>query len=199
MTWFAAGAAAVAAVSSIASAQSAKNSGIKSANSASAAEGAAIVKERLNKTIQNSYSTAFQQMQLGLKKKQLAEQGAQISAAELAAKGDASLVDAATGSIGATTEHVVADIDQKAQAAQDQTQDAFENAVENYNIELQNMVLNTDQSAPTVRQIQYNGPSSGQIIGAGVATGLSSFASSYATRRMSLGPGTTGNVPSQTK
>lgn len=186
MTWYAAGAAVV---TSLYSAHSAANSQARAAGAASRAEGEAIAKERLNATIRNSYNTALAQMNLGLKKKQLSQQATDIRAATLAAKGDATLAAAATGSIGASTNAVVSDIEQKSQAALDQTTDAFENAVENYNMDLQMMVINTDQSAPNVRPVEYHGPSGGEMMGMALMQGLSSFASSYAMRKMSLGLG----------
>lgn len=198
MTYFMMGAAVVASVgTSLYSAQSAKSSAIKSANSASKAEGEAIAKERLNKTISNSYSTAFAQMQLGLQKRQLSDQKAQVSAAKLAAQGEVATANAATASIGATTQAVVADINQKADAASASMDQAFENAIVNYNNELDMMVLNTDQSAPNIRPNVYTGPSTGEMITGSVLSGLSQFASSYAMRKMSLGAGT--NVPGQVK
>ena len=197
MTWFLAGAAAITVATSLYSASSAKSSAIKSANSASKAEGEAIVKERMNKTLLNSYSTAFEQVQLALQKRQLSQQSANISAATLAAKADVQTANAATASIGATTDAVVADINQKSEAAQQGVRDAWENAQTNFNNDLDMMVLNTDQSAPNVRQNVYNGPSNGEILGGSLLAGLSTFASGYAMKKMSLGPGT--NVPSQTK
>lgn len=195
MTWFMAGAAAVTTVTSLYSASSAANSQAKAAGAASRAEGEAIAKERLNSTIRNSYNTALSQMNLGLKKKQLSQQAGDIRAATLAAKGDATLAAAATGSIGASTTAVVSDIEQKSQAALDQTTDAFENAVENYNMDLQMMVINTDQSAPNVRPVEYNGPSGGEMLGMALMQGLGSFASNYAMRKMSLGLGEKAATP----
>lgn len=186
MTWFAAGAAVVGTLYS--SSQAAK-SGAKSAGAQSLAEGKATVAERLNTTIRNSYSTAASQMQLGLKKKQLSQQGAQISAAALAAKSDATLANASTGSIGASSQAVISDIEMKAQEALDMTTDSFESAVDNYNTDLNMMVVNTSQSAPTVRDVQYQGPSSGEMIGGALMSGAMSFASSYASRKISLGLG----------
>lgn len=195
MTWFMAGAAAVTTVTSLYSASSAANSQAKAAGAASSAEGEAIAKERLNATIRNSYNTALSQMNLGLKKKQLSQQAGDIRAATLAAKGDATLAAAATGSIGASTNAVVSDIEQKSQAALDQTTDAFENAVENYNMDLQMMVINTNQSAPNVRPVEYNGPSGGEMLGMALMQGLGSFASNYAMRKMSLGLGEKAAAP----
>lgn len=189
MTWFMAGAAAFTTVTSMYSANSAASASARAAGAQSRAEGEAVAKERLNATIRNSYNTALAQMNLGLKKKQLSQQATDIRAATLAAKGDATLAAAATGSIGASTNAVISDIEQKSQAALDQTTDAFENAVENYNMELQMMVINTDQTAPTVRPVEYHGQSRGEMLGAALMQGLGSFASNYAMRKMSLGLG----------
>lgn len=189
MTWFMAGAAAVTTVTSMYSANSAASASARAAGAQSRAEGEAIARERLNATIRNSYNTALAQMNLGLKKKQLSQQATDIRAATLAAKGDATLAAAATGSIGASTNAVISDIEQKSQAALDQTTDAFENAIENYNMELQMMVINTDQTAPTVRPVEYHGPSRGEMLGSALMQGLGSFASNYAMRKMSLGLG----------
>lgn len=193
MTWFAAGAAVATTLYSV---RSAAKSSAQAAGSQSRAEGEAIAKDRLNATIRNSYQTAAAQLQLGLKKRQLAQQGADIRAASLAARGNADLVTAATGSIGASTNAVVSDIDQKTQAALDATRDSFENTLENYNQELAMMVVNTDQSSPTPRQVEYNGPSSAQMLGGALLTGAGSFASNYAMRKMSLGVGSSANVAS---
>lgn len=196
MTWFMAGAAAITAGTSIISGTMAANSQAKSLSRASKAEGEAIARERLNKTISNSYSAALMQMNLSLKKRQLAQQKGEVSAATLMARGDAETAAAATGSIGASTDAVIADIESKSDAAKEQINDAFENAIQNYNQELNMMVVNTDQSAPQVREYKYEGPGPGEIVGMGLLQGLTTFASSYATRKMSLGLGQS-NVPSQ--
>lgn len=191
MTWFMAGAATLTVATTYIGAQSSKNSAIKSANSASKAEGEAIVAERQARTVQNAYDTAFQQMRLGLQKKQLSQASADTTAAALAAHGDVDTAIAATGSIGASVQAISADITQKADAANQQIADEFENAVENYNNALQATVLNTDRTKPQVRPVEYNGPSNGAILGMSLLQGLGTFASAYAARRMSLGPGTT--------
>lgn len=198
MSWFMAGAAAIAVGTTYMSGQSAKSSAIKNLNATSKAEGDAIVKERLNTTISNSYRTAFAQMQLSLQKRQLAQQGSDIRAASLAAQGNQDVLTGATGAIGASTAIVASDINMKSQQALDQTHDAFENAVDNYNNELQMMVVNTEQTQQTIRQPVYTGPSNGEILGSSLMAGLSSFASSYALNnaRLGLGPKAQTTVPS---
>lgn len=196
MSWFMAGAAAVTAVTAYTGAQSQKSAAIKQGNAVSLAEGKAIVRERLNQTIRNSYNTGLAQMQLGLEKRRMSQQGADISAASLAAKGNADALSAASGSIGASVQAVAADINQKADSALDMTRDSFEMSVINYNNDLDAMVMNTDQSAPQPRKNEYIGPSDGAILGQSLMAGASQFASSYAMRNMQLGLGNKPNVPS---
>lgn len=196
MSWFMAGAAAVTAVTAYTSAQSQKSAAIKQGNAVSLAEGKAIVRERLNQTIRNSYNTGLAQMQLGLEKRRMSQQGADISAASLAAKGNADALSAASGSIGASVQAVASDINQKADSALDMTRDSFEMSVINYNNDLDAMVMNTDQSAPQPRKNEYIGPSDGAILGQSLMAGASQFASSYAMRNMQLGLGNKPNVPS---
>lgn len=192
MTWFAAGAVALGAVGTIASGSAAARAGVRAAGSASRAEGEAITKERINQTMRNSYSTALGQMQLALKKRQYAQQGHEISAARLTAKGDADANAAASGSIGASVNAVSEDINMKAQSALDMTTDQFENDVQNFNRDLDVTVLNTSESAPSVREVSYTGPSIGQLVGGAVLGAAVQFAGQYASRQMKLGLGTAG-------
>lgn len=171
------------------SANAAASSNIRNMNAASKAEGENIARERLNQTIRNSYSTAFAQANLALQKRQLSERKAGIGAAGLAATGDVTAMAAATGSTGASADAAAADIQMKVAAAEDQTVDAYENAMTNYNNELKSMVINTDSSAPQVRAPVYNGPSGGDILGMGLMAGAMAFGSNYAMRSMSLGLG----------
>lgn len=196
MTWFAAGAAAVSLATSAYSSNAAAKSGARAAGAQSKAEGEAVQAERLNYTIRNSYNTALSQMQLGLKKKQLSQQMGAISAAKLMAKGDANAVAAATGSIGASAQAVTADIDMKAQAAIDMTTDSFESAIEEHNMSLQMMVLNTEGTQHKMGEIQYTGPSGSEMLGMAAASSVAQFAGNYASRKMSLGLGTP-STPSQ--
>lgn len=189
MTWFLAGSAVLTVASTAISGNAAGNAATRNANATSKAEGEAIAKERLNTTVRNSYQAAFSQMQLGLRKKQLAQQGAGITATALAARGDVTLGNAATGSIGSSAQVVLSDIDMKAQAALDMTTDAYESAAEQHNTNLNMMVLNTEQSATAPREIRDVGPSSGEMLGAAVLGGVAQFAAGYAGKKMSLGLG----------
>lgn len=194
MTWGFAGAAAISATMSMVGAQSSANASARAAGAQSRAEGEAVAKERLNTTVRNAYNTSFAQMQLAQKKQQLAQQGADISAASLAAHGSADAVNAATGSVGASTQAVSADISQKVQSALDTTTASAQDAMQNYNRELDMMVINTDQTTPNVPRYEYTGPSGGEMLGLGLAQGLATFASGYAMRKMQLGLGPKAGV-----
>lgn len=164
-------------------------------------EGEAVVKERLNTTIRNSYNTALSQAQLALRKQQLAQAGADTGAAALGVRGDADAMNAASGSIGGSTQAISADIQMKADAAQSRIDAELENAITNYNAELDMMALNTKLSESNVRPVQYTGPSTGEMLGTAAFVAAGSFASNYAMRQMSLGLGPradyggTPNVP----
>lgn len=189
MSWFLAATAAATVATTFIGGRAAQASGIRNANSASKAEGEAIVKERLNATIRNSYNTALGQMQLGLGKRQLQQQSADISAGGVGALGDVQLGIASTGSIGASTAAIETDVQMKVDQAQANTANEFENMLQNYNNELDLMVLNTAQSEPTVHENRYDGPSTGAIIGSSLLAGAVSFASNYASRQFKLGLG----------
>lgn len=194
MTWFSAGASALISTGAgYIGAMGQKSAGIANANSASRAEGEAIASERLNQTVRNSYSTALSQMQLSMRKRQLSQQGADIGAATLAARGDAALGIAATSSIGQTTNAIVSDINMKSEQAMSQTAEQYANDAENYNRELVMMAINSDQSAPNVRANEYNGPSDMALLGGSLLQGAASFAGNYAMRKMTLGLGKTPN------
>lgn len=195
------GSALLSGASSFLSARSSAASGIRQANAVSKAEGEAVVKERLNTTIRNSYNTALSQTQLALRKQQLAQASADTGAAALGVRGDADAMKAASGSIGGSTAAISADIQMKADASQSRIDAELENAITNYNAELDMMALNTKLSESNVRPIQYTGPSTGEMLGTAAFVAAGSFASNYAMRQMSLGLGPradysgTPNVP----
>lgn len=199
--WMAGAAIAVGTATTLYSQNSAQNSAIKNGNAISKANGAAIVKERMNMNIRNSYETAISQMNLSLTKRRLAQQGGAVSAAGLAAHGDADIAAASTGSIGASVQAVQSDIQNKVDAATEETNAAYELAVQNYNTDLDMMVLNTAQSEPTMQKTKDNTQSTGSMVGVGLLSGIGQFASQYASQRMKLGLGQSpvSSVPSTIK
>lgn len=200
MTWFAAGAIAVGTATSLYGASASASASAAAAGRASAAEGRAITRERLNKTISNAYSAAFQQLQLASQKQQLAQQQSEIYAQGLAAQGAQEALVAATGTVGASAQAVRTDIAQKVDQASQQVEQGLESAIDNYNRGLDALVLNTEQTQQEIRQYTYDGPSAGSMAATAIIGGLAQFAGNYATRQMTLGLGArpTSNVPTPT-
>lgn len=189
MTWFAAGSAALTVGANYFTGSAANRNAVRNANATSRAEGEAITKERLNYTIRNSYATAQGQYNLAQQKRALNQQSADISQARLQALGDAELSAASTGSMGASINAMAADIEQKAQAAQDVTAQSYQDAQEAYNYELQMMVLNTQATNNATVTKYEGGQSSSSLMGMSLLSGLTTFAGNYATQRMQLGLG----------
>lgn len=153
-------------------------------------EGEQITRERQQKTLQNAYATAAANAMLGLEKQKMARTLADISTGGAVASATATVQNASTGTIGASAQAVQADIQQKVDSAQAQVQDAFEQTLENHNAALQEMVLNTAATETQPRKIEYQGPSTGQMLGGALLAGVSSFASSYFMQSAKLGLGT---------
>lgn len=198
MSWFAAGAIAVGTATSIWQGRQQAKAAARAENgqiaAASDAEARAIVRDRLNQRIRNSYQAAILQKNLALAKQKAAQTGGDISAAALAAKGTSEANRAASGNFGASAVAVASDIDAKAGAALEQNKLNLEADLENYNSELDAIVVNTQQSAPEgVRKYSTYGYSSSwkRQAGVDIITGLAQFGLGYAQRRMSLGPGVT--------
>jgi len=189
MSWFMAGAATLTAASSLYSMNSSANASAKAMGRQSMAEAKAIEAERLNGNIRNSYATAFSQMQLALKKRQLTQQSAGVTEAALQAQADVDTLNAATGTVGASAQAVSADIEMRAAEAQYAIQDSMESAVEQHSLDLQMMVLNTEQSKPQVREYRYDGPSMGEMFATAAIQGAAQFVSGYGMRQLQLGLG----------
>lgn len=168
---------------------SAKNSAIRSANSASRAEGEQIREERINTMVANSYQAAFGQLQLALQKRQAAGAQADVREYSLIANSEQDAVNAAGDTIGASVQAVSSDIAQRLADAEATIEANLEQEIVNYNMSLDNIVLNTKANSPTVRKNEYIGPSNGQILFSAIVSTAADFAGSYATRRANLGVG----------
>ncbi len=146
-----------------------------------------IVRDRLQASIRNAYATAFGQVQLALQKKQTAQQMSSVRAGGVSALGDASLMSAYSGTIGASVDAVSSDIMQRSNEALTQLQENYDASLQDYNRSLDTMVVNTKLSTPQQREYKYMGPSTTDnllrsVIGAGM-----SFAGNYANQKMKLG------------
>lgn len=146
-----------------------------------------IVRDRLQASIRNAYATALGQVQLALNKKQTAQQMSSVRAGGVSALGDASLMSAYSGTMGASVDAVSNDIMQRSNEALTQLQENYDASLQDYNRSLDSMVVNTELSTPQQREYKYMGPSTtdnllSSIIGAGA-----SFAGNYADQKMKLG------------
>lgn len=206
MSWFAAGAAAVGVATSVWQGRQASKSAARGESAQiraqSEAESRAIIRDRLNQTIRNSYQAAMLQSQLALQKQKSARLGSEIRTQGLVSHGAAEANRAAAGVVGASAQVVASDIDSKVDAAQAQNYLDLQQSVENYNSELDMIVVNTAQSAPEgVRDYRSTGNYGSdwrRAAGVEILSGLAQFGFGYAARRMQLGPGITpaarGNV-----
>jgi hypothetical protein len=120
---------------------------------------------------------------------QRAQYGADIRTAGLAQAGQARLAAASTGSIGASVDSILSDIQMRTDAALAANQDAYEKAIEQYNYELAMQTLNTEQSAPAMRQYKYTGPSTAGLLTQSLFAGAMQAGGTYLMNRMQLGLG----------
>lgn len=146
-----------------------------------------IVRDRLQASIRNAYATAFGQVSLALQKKQTAQQMSSVRAGGVSALGDASLISAYSGTIGASVDAVSSDIMQRSNEALTQLQENYDASLQDYNRSLDAMVMNTELSKPEQREYKYMGPSTmDNLLGAVTGTAMS-FAGNYANQKMKLG------------
>jgi len=145
-----------------------------------------VIAERLGTTIQNAYSVAYSQMQLGLQKRQTAQEWGAVTAASLAAKGDASVGIASTGTMGASAQAVLSDIDKKTNEALAAVYSNYDSAAQAYNYDLDMMRVSTRIGQPVANEYKYTGPSTSNILLGGLLQGAATFASGYASSKFKL-------------
>jgi hypothetical protein len=200
MTWVAVGVAGVSLVAGVYSSSQAASNSAKQASSVSNAENDAIAKQNMSQQIRNAYRTGMMNMQLGLQKKRAVQEGFDTTVKYTEGRGalDANMV--AAGAVGASADAVVNDIDMQFGQAKEQQQENFQSTLDQYNNELDAMRMNALNNVVEARKYEYNGPSSGQMIGSALLNAAVSAAGTYATRQMSLGlgPKPTANVSSTT-
>lgn len=189
MSWVAVGVAAVGVATSVYSGSQAAKSSARQASAISNAENEAIAKQNMSQMVRNSYRTGILNMQLGLQKKQAVQQGFNISAERIQALGAVESNAEAAGAIGASADAIVSDMEMKYGQAQVQNEENYASMLDNYNNELEAMRMNALNQVVEARKYEYNGPSSGQIVGSALIQGALNFAGNYAMRSMSLGVG----------
>ncbi len=145
-----------------------------------------IVRDRLQASIRNAYAAAFGQTQLALQKKQTAQQMSQVRGAGLSALGDASLLSAYSGTMGASVDAVSNDILQRGNEALTQLQENYDASIQDYNRSLDSMVVNTELSTPQQREYKYMGPSTMDNLLGSISGAAISFAGNYANQKMRL-------------
>lgn len=168
---------------------SAANAQAEQLSKQSNAENEAIAKHNMSQIVRNSYRAGILNMQLGLQKKQAAQQGHKLTAQHLAVRGLAESNIAASGTVGASAEAVLSDIDMKLGEAQAQQRDNNEMMLVNYNNDLEVLKMNALNEVVQPRKYEYNGPSAAEIAGSGVMNLAMQLGGQYAMSQMNLGLG----------
>lgn len=150
-----------------------------------------ITANNLALSTRNAYVTGLMNMQLGLTKKQLAQQGADVRTAGLQAKGMLEANAAASGTIGASVEAARTDIQSKVDQAGQAVKDEWEQTLVNYNNDLESNRINMMNSIVVPSKPTYRGASLfDNILGSTLST-AASFGSNYALQSMRLNLGST--------
>lgn len=211
MSMWVSGALAVAAIgSSLYSSNAAAKSGAKQASAAAGAaarqgaaqtiaENEAVVRSNMQSTVRNSYKVGMMNLQMGLRKKQSIQQGHDITVQSQAVLGAATANQAATLSVGASTDAIVQDINMREGEARAQLLENYEADKTNFNNELEALTMSAEGEVQRARHFEYesptyNGPSAGQMWGSALMAGASSFMGSYGAKRMSLDLGSTAST-----
>lgn len=189
MTWVAVGTTAVNVSASMYMGNQAAKGQAAQASAMSNAENAAIAKQNMSQMVRNSYRTGMLNMQLGLQKKQAVQQGFDTSVQFRNVMGQAVSNKEAAGAIGASADAVVTDLEMQYENSKMVQQENFTSILDNYNNELDAMRMNALNNVVEARKYEYNGPSSGQIVGGALVNAAVSAAGNYAMRNMSLGLG----------
>lgn len=191
MTWFAAAAVTVSTVGSYASGVSSSNSAIKGANSSAAQQNEALRKQYLHSIVRNSYATGAMNVALGQDKKRMRQQGFDKTVQAAAVKGAAESQIAATGTVGASADAVMNDIDMKLGEAQAVDKESYEQLLTNYNNDLASMNMNAQGELLGTNPVKVTDttPSTGMMLGSALMAGLSTY---MGAKSMSLGSSASG-------
>jgi hypothetical protein len=183
MSWWAVGAAAVSAVGSA----SAAGKSNKAAAKESIAQNEAIIKANVANTIRTGYRAGILNMQKGLTRRLEAQKGFENTAKAALASGAVSANQAASGTIGASVDAVSNDIDMKLGEAQAADREEHEINVENFNIQLQELINQGQASIQSPFKVKMQSDS--DIMGNALLAGATTFGSMYAKSKFDLGLG----------
>lgn len=189
MSMWAVGAAAVAVVGSLYSSQQAGKSAAKQGSAASKAENEAVVRANTQSTIRNSYKAGMMNLQLGLRKKQMVQQGFDVTVQGQSMLGAVDANQAAAGTVGASAEAVVTDIKMKQGEAKAQFREQYQADLTNFNNELEALSLSADGEVQHAKQYEYTGPSSSEMWTGALLAGASAYFGGGGAKRMSLNLG----------
>ena len=157
------------------------------AGQASIAQNQAIAKHNMSQIVRNHYKAGMMNLQYGLQKRQMAQEGFEIGKAAKAALGSVTANQAASGTIGASADAAVNDIQMKLGEAQAAHQDNFEMSVINYNNELDAMRMNALNEV--VQEQQYIDKSNKNPWRDALIQGALQLGGAYFQNKMSLGLG----------
>jgi hypothetical protein len=154
------------------------------------AESQAIAAQNLRSIVRNHYMVGMANMQLGLTKRQLAKQGADVKSAGLQAKGLLEANAAASGTIGASADAARADIQMKVDAASQTVKDEWEQTLDNYNNDLESIKQNALNAVIQPRKYEYKNGIGSILLSSALQVGAS-FGSNYLLQSMRLNLGQT--------
>lgn len=194
MSMWAVGAAAVAVAGSLYSSNQAGKSAAKQGSAASKAENEAVIRSNTQSVIRNSYKAGMMNLQLGLQKKQAVQQGFDQTVQGQAMLGAATVNQAAAGTVGASTDAVLNDIDMKLGEAKAQGRENYEADLTNFNNELEALSVSAEGEVQHARKYEYMGPSSGAMWTGALLAGASAYMSAGGSQRMSLNMGSSSGT-----
>ena len=194
MSMWAVGAAAVAVAGSLYSSSQAGKSAAKQGSAASKAENEAVIRSNTQSVIRNSYKAGMMNLQLGLQKKQAVQQGFDQTVQGQAMLGAATVNQAAAGTVGASTDAVLNDIDMKLGEAKAQGRENYEADLTNFNNELEALSVSAEGEVQHARKYEYMGPSSGAMWTGALLAGASAYMSAGGSQRMSLNMGSSSGT-----
>ena len=188
--WVAGGMAVASVAASLYSSNSAAKSSAKQAGAMSKAENEAVIRSNMQSVVRNNYKAGMMNMQLGLRKKQLAQEGHSITVESSKMLGAATANASAAGNVGSSVDAIITDINMKTGEAQAQQRENYQGELTNFNNELEALSLSAEGEVQRAKQYEYNGPSSGQMWGQALMAGASSFMNTYGAKALSLNTGT---------
>lgn len=159
---------------------------------ANQAKNQAIQEANLQNTIRTGYRVGILNVQRGQAKVAAVQQGRDIGIKARQALGQSQANAGASGSIGASIDAVVEDIERKQDEAQGNVDQNWENTQQNFDEQLNGIVQSGVDALQSARSIDYSGPQTQDLFTAavvGAAQSGAAFYQDYAISNMKLGLG----------